>query len=261
MVDMKRHLTRLQREIIVSSLGVMAAITMSVVAYYQRPSNFWSAGADKVAIALLVALAVRWINMLLESATPKADLYASSLGQMMQDLGEARRRIWIAQNWLPNGEKLGYTLAKSTVPRDELRLIVASLRRDATADGIVSPVYARIRGRKKLTIDDAKTNIKLSVQSFAEPECLSCVRFNYGHSPGWIVVIDDTVYWGPTPIHEANWDNDLYFHRADVRSDWGTFWKEQFIKMWDETTHNIEAERAWNEKLVEAVPAALERGA
>ena len=162
----------------------------------------------------------------------------SSNAQVEYDrmLRSASQRVWIYQTWLPTGALGSEHICRNNV--SNTRLLLLSFQRG-------SPIYRRIQGRH-ITPAQAKSNSIDSIEAFIRNKRLDCVRFNYGHHPGWIAVLDSSVFWGPTPVDTDSHAEDFLFHKHDVDSEEGEFWVRQFETMWDTYSHSLEKEKAHN---------------
>lgn len=258
--DQSEFATRLKRkELFTTLVLVLVAIILTQSVFLFSPttapvrvSGYLATLIDKVAIAILVAIAVRWVNVFLGDKVVKIAAQPSSRVEVMTAVPTARKRLWFAQNWLHNGELQANKILDAVVPSDQLRVIFASFRRDDDPErGWVSPIYARGRSRG-LDPSDMKSHVKESVMNFAKANRTDCLRFNYGHCPAWIVVVDNDVYWGPTPIHESNWNLDIHFNHDKSFNPLGAYWIDQFERMWS-TSHQLDVEAGFNEKLSEFI--------
>lgn len=253
--DQSAHTRRLrQKELATTLILGLVAIVLTLSSYLfsgqsTTPGKYLSTLVDKIAIAILVAIVVRWVNNFLGDKVAKIAAQPSSRAEVMAAIPTARKRLWFAQNWLHNGELQAEAILSAAVPPEQLRVVFASFRRDADLEkGWVSPIYARGRSRG-FDASDMKSRIKESVMSFAKAHKTSCLRFNYGHCPAWVVVVDNDVYWGPTPIHESNWNLDMLFHHDKSTNPLGAYWLDQFEKMWTTSSHMLDVEAKFNEKL------------
>ena len=153
----------------------------------------------------------------------------------------ARERIWICQTWFPGVERDATEILQSNL--SNVRILLSSFKAG-------SPIFARISGRKMKAVN-AKANVESSVKLFVESEKQECLRFTYGHNPGWIAVIDSWVFWGPTPVNRDNHSMDFLFHKHPVSGPQGVFWVGQFELLWQSYSHDYEAEKEYNEELRE----------
>jgi len=254
-------ITTVKRELAITLILVLVAIVLTQLAYgYGRGSQPYDLLSyvvllgDKSAIAILVGLSVRWLTVLFGETAARISAQPSGRVEVMEAMVKARSRVWFAQNWLHDGDGQGKILVEAKVPSDQLRVLFASFRLDDDEEnGWVSPIYARGKSRE-YSASDVMTYVKASVLRFARAGKLTSVRFNFGHFPAWVVVIDNYVYWGPTPIHESNWAQDMLFRKDHVNNPLGQFWEDQFNRMWIMSSQDIAAEARWNKKLAEYVP-------
>ena len=172
----------------------------------------------------------------------RADTEESDDIEYHEAIKDARERIWISQTWFPGIERDAAEIIQREL-RD-VRVVLASFKEG-------SPVHSRVLGRK-LKLSRAKANVESCVRLFLEHGMKPCLRFCYGHHPGWIAVIDAWVFWGPTPIHRDNHSIDFLFHKHPVQGPKGRFWVEQFELLWENFSHDYDAETIYNEELVES---------
>lgn len=179
--------------------------------------------------------------------------YCSSEHAYHNAIREARNRIWIYQTWLPGHEKDGEEIGNKNI--SDVRLLLLSFKVDLDQNPpIYSPIYSRIRGRK-LKTEEAQLFSARSVKALAE-KCLdrnidvsNVVRFNCGHHPGWIAIIDESVFCGFTPINLESHAKNFLFHQYLIDSEEGKFWKNQFELLWGTYSHSFEQEKQYNPKL------------
>jgi hypothetical protein len=194
-------------------LALFTAVFILAGALPQMPDLFATLLND-AGFALLVAILVYWVERLFQVGEPTVHSYASNEAEYRKAFKDAEYRVWIHNTWLARTDteanKILATEAK------DIRLLVASFRRDSNdPNGYCSFVYARIAGRGWKT-DAAKSNVCSTVQPFvkhgkAVPDHL---RFTFGHHPGWIAVLDNRVFWGPTPVDQDNQAQDIFFNAA-----------------------------------------------
>lgn len=234
-----------------SGVCLLLAIALIVYAMIFGAGSSVAGVLEKIAFAVIVALGVRWLNVVFEENQPpqKADIYSSSRAELYHAIENATRRIWICQTWLPGGAGDASKILERNLRNT--RLLVTSFKHD-------SAIRARIAARiDSYTEEAAKQNVANSVALFVNRGKQDYVRFNPIHHPGWIAIIDSDVFWGATPVERDNWSVDLLFHRARVRDFRASFWKGQFELLWgkkgDEErvkwSHNYEVECAYNNKL------------
>ncbi len=168
-------------------------------------------------------------------------------------LRNSNSKIWICQTWLPGTERDVSKIIERDVP--DIRLLLSSFKIDPESNPpIYSPIYARISGRE-LTKEDAQLYSARSVKALAKKyskqgvDLSNVIRFNYGHFPGWIAIIDDYVFCGFTPIDRESHSKDFLFHQYYIDSQEGKFWEEQFELLWEKYSHSFEEEKKYNPKL------------
>lgn len=93
----------------------------------------WDSLLEKIAFAILVALAVRWLTILFAILPETRDIYEATGEDIRNKILEAEDRIWILQTWLPGvGGDAKKILASGA---KDIKIILASF-----ANG--SPIYA-----------------------------------------------------------------------------------------------------------------------
>lgn len=192
---------------------------------------------------MLVAVVAKWVAIAFSSVEKeKADVYRCSKNEYEKALEDAKSSIWICQTWLPSPAVYTNLILKKK--RRDLRILLASFKPN-------SHIYARILGRPDIGNErDAMTMVKTCVAPFVEKGLGKCIKFNYGHHPGWITVIDKrVVYWGPTPVDIDNNTYDFFFHKDTIKGEWGDFWKCQFEILWDRYSHDLNKEEPFNPEL------------
>ncbi len=241
---LERAIKRRKTEIIVTIVLFILAVSLLFYTFAQPNELFTAQLSEKLSFAMIVALFARWVSVLFTEAefqedTEKNDYYEA--------IKHAKKRIWIAQTYLPGLESEAGAIAKNkpVVNQDttdkELRIMLASFKEG-------SPIFARIAGRE-MEPDEAKTNVAGSVRTFVSKGHKDCLRFNYGHHPGWIAVIDSVVFWGPTPVDRDNHLVDFLWGRYGTSTPKGTFWVAQFEELWNKFSQDFDAESEYNEKL------------
>lgn len=191
--------------------------------------------ADRVAFAIIVAIIVRWVGIFFAETE---SIEESDHIEYYEAIKNANSRIWICQTWLPGGEGDAHRIIDSKAA--DIRLMLASFKEG-------SPILARIAGRK-IEPRAAKVNVAGSVWPFVKQNKKNCLRFNSGHHPGWIAVIDSRVFWGPTPVDKDNQAIDFLFHVHNTKGQKGTFWENQFNVLWS-ACHGYDTEKRYNEQL------------
>lgn len=155
----------------------------------------------------------------------------------------AQQRVWISQTWLPGTEMEGDNLCKTQAT--DVRLVLLSFRER-------SPIYGRLIGRS-MSIEGAQNNSAHSIKAFTDCKRFECIRFNYGHHPGWIAVVDSLVFYGPTPIDKDSHSVEFLFQKYADDSQAGTFWIGQFETIWNKYSHTFEEETNYNKELLKLV--------
>lgn len=201
----------------------------------------------------MVAIVVRWTALWFSSVEVKEDIYSTDYSELHEAISGARKLIWIHQTWLPGVEHHGQRCVDSEA--SELRVCLASFQCEVdeskeTFD--VSSVFARVRSRR-LKVSSAKTLVANSVKPFCTAPAKKGrqieLKFNPNHHPGWIVVADSSVFWGPTPSARDNQTVDFLFERDSIRGAKGGFWLSEFEHLWSQS-HSYEVEkRLYNAEL------------
>ena len=216
---LRRIWARRRTESIVSIVVFGVAVALFILAI-ARPQTWDGRLADKLSMAVIVALGVRFINL----AFGEVHTYdESSKDEYYAALRAARKRILICQTWLPGTEEEALRIVRAEAP--DTRILLASMHER-------SFIHARILGRG-ISADEAKYAICLSVRRFILAGKKADIKFNRCHHPAWFAIIDNDVFWGPTPVNIDNHANDFLFHRHDVGSEKGKFWEDQFDVLWN----------------------------
>lgn len=227
-LKINRLLRQRKTEIIITIALFIFAISLILLS---SPHNFVEVGG-KLGFSLLVALIVRWVTVLFSEAETSEDCDRSDYHEAIKT---AHRRIWIYQTWLPDiGDGTEILNAKAS----DKRLLLLSFKQ-------ASPVYARIKGRE-MELNRAQVTSANSVESFVKAEKTDCVKFNYGHHPGWIAVIDSFVFCGPTPVNKNSLAMEFLFRKYRDSSQEGSFWVDQFEVMWGDYSHSFDEEKKYN---------------
>ena len=167
--------------------------------------------------------------------------YSNLRSEYNERLSAASERVWICQTWLPSIGRDSEDICRGNAA--DIRLLLSSFKAG-------SAIYSRIQGRN-ISAARAKNSSASSIEAFAKQGKLDAIRFNYGHHPGWIAVLDKTVFWGPTPVDRDSHAEKFLFHKHTADSEEGRFWISQFETMWDKHSHSIEEEKQYNEELLD----------
>ncbi len=169
-------------------------------------------------------------------------------------LNRSKVRTYVSNTWFSNRAKEADRLTGNQA-RDK-KVLFSSFRPG-------SHITARIAGRPDL---GSTPNEKLRRAKANVIECVDAIRrfnsrlhkpfdepvefrFNWGHHAGWISILDDQIWWGPTPSDVDNHSLDFLFFVAPHDSLWGKFWIEQFELMWTDSSLDEAAECEFNERL------------
>ncbi|MCH8149776.1 MAG: hypothetical protein IH987_17615, partial [Planctomycetes bacterium] len=169
-----------------------------------------------------VVLTLRSVDRELEALNGRVfavnvDVNASSEEEYHKAIETATNRIWICQTWFPGHAKDANQIMKAHSPKR--KILLASFKKN-------SHIWARIQGRADVVEkpEDAMRYVRGCVAALRDNDETVPLKFNYGHHPGWIAIIDDDVFWGPTPVNVDNQSRNLFFHKATIESEWGQFW-------------------------------------
>jgi hypothetical protein len=232
-LKINRLLRQRKTEIIITIALFIFAISLILLS---SPLSFVEVGG-KLGFSLLVALIVRWVTVLFSETETSVDCDRSDYHEAIKT---ARQRVWIYQTWLPGIERDGTEIFDAKA--SDKRLLFLSFKQD-------SPMSARIKGRGMKLIT-AQVNSASSVKPFVIKGRTDCVRFNYGHHPAWIAVIDSFVFWGPTPVTKNSHEIEFLFRKHHIASPEGSFWVDQFMEMWDNYSHSFDEEKKYNPELL-----------
>ncbi len=234
-------MTSHQRRVEIAVLCVLLLASAGLLFWISpfAPTQAFVDVVAKFGLALMVGVVVRLATLFLTPPEIKGDMFATSKAEYETAIREARHSIWILQTWFPG--LATYTALLLDRPDREFRIILSSFRRE-------SHIRSRILGRQDINTDHtAMVNVWQCVRPFLLAGKSESLRFNYGHHPGWITVVDEkTVFWGPTPVHLDNHALDLFFHKDSVEGTWGAFWKAQFNLIWTSFSHDVDKEREYN---------------
>jgi len=231
-----RTLWRRRVEVILTVVLMTLAISLVILAIGPLRSYLLVILGEKLAFAIIVALIVRWLSVAFAEAEESS---AADSREYHEAIRAARDQIWISQTWLPGIDGDATEILHSKA--HNIRVLLASFQEQ-------SPVYARIAGRQ-IRVGTAKSNVASSARPFIREGRQENIRFNRGHHPGWIAVIDSTVFWGPTPVHVDNHAMDFLFHKHSTKSAEGAFWSTQFRLLWDHHSNKLEDELQYNDEL------------
>ncbi len=235
--------------------GALFVLALAVMQSGAKPEGSSSTPslAEKLSYAMIVALIIRWVMVLFAEVEPRVDVYSSSYVEYHEAIRSAKHRIWILQTWLPGVESAAEEILDSDASNK--RILLGSFKDGMGATGkISSPLYARIAGRG-ISVDEAQSHVWNSCKRFFERGKTSYLRFNFGHHPGWIAVVDWRVFWGPTPVHLDNQSKPSFFHVDSASGEKGRILIEQFDHLWDDIgrhgphVHDYQAERVYNPHL------------
>ncbi|MFZ3384469.1 MAG: hypothetical protein WA144_11145 [Candidatus Methanoperedens sp.] len=227
--------------------------------YGQPPSPSTSLLKDLV-LAILIGVIVRTINWGLSEEKKGAELSNSDLLKEIKSeiapirsslektseydlrdaIKKAESKVWIYSTWIPGTEQVTMNILNTKA--NDIRILLASFKEG-------SPIFARIKGRK-FEIETAKHEVYMTAKPFVDKCKADCVRFNYGHHPSWIAVVDSAIYWGPTPVDEGNWQNDFLIHKHFDATREGKWWKAQFELIWKNSHDYSEEKQKYNNKLL-----------
>lgn len=233
----KTILRRHKTETVITSVLFIFAISLVLLPLGPLQGNILIQLGEKLGFSLLVALIVRWLTVILSEAEGASE--DSDRNEYHEAIRKARKRIWVYQTWLPWTDGNASEIVQRNV--QDTRILLLSFKES-------SPIYARITGRK-ISVTIAKCNSANSVNPFIEKGKGACLRFNHGHHPAWIAIIDSWVFWGPTPIDLDSHITEFLFHKHPVSSLKGKFWKDQFELLWDKYSHTLDDEKKYNEQL------------
>ena len=237
-LKIERVLRQRKTEIVITIALFIFAISLIILSLGPLQQSLPIEIGGKLGFSLLVALIVRWLTVLFSEAETSVDCDTSEYHEAIK---AARQRVWVYQTWLPGIERDGTEILYSRA--SDKRLLLLSFEK-------FSPVHARIKGRGMKTLT-AQHNSAASVKPFAINGQTDCVRFNYGHHPAWISVIDSFVYWGPTPVDLDSQAIEFLFHKHHVTSPEGVFWVNQFKSMWDRYSHSFDEEKKYNPEILD----------
>lgn len=204
----------------------------------------------KYFVGICRALDLDWETVSRSSASTVASLRQHDSDRSIEDcdrsqyskaIENAHQRVWVYQTWLPAIEIDADQICRSSAT--DIRLLLLSFKE-------FSPIYARLQGRR-MSVSRAQNNSASSVRAFVNCGKTDCVRFNYGHHPGWIAVVDSLVFWGPTPVNIDSHSVEFLFHKHPASSDKGKFWIGQFEIIWSEHSHTFDEELQYNKELLD----------
>lgn len=237
-LKIERVLKQRKTEIVITIALSIFAISLIILSLSSLQQSLPIEIGGKLGFSLLVALIVRWLTVLFSEAETSADCDTSEYHEAIKT---ARQRVWVYQTWLPGIERDSTEILYSRA--SDKRLLLLSFKES-------SPIYARIKGRGMKTLP-AQHNSAASVIPFIKNDQKDCIRFNYGHHPAWISVIDSFVFWGPTPVDLDSQAIEFLFHKHHVASPEGIFWVTQFNVIWDKHSHSFDEEKKYNLELLD----------
>lgn len=213
----------------------------------------WGDLGEKLAFAILVALAVRWLGIWFGEIPESQDIFESTGNQIRDAIQKATERIWVHQTWLPavGGDARLILDSKAS----DIRLVLLSFREE-------SPIFSRVKLRIDLPsgaapgarVEVAKNNSAMSARPFKAVKRKDSVRFTRYHHPGWMAIVDDEVFWGLTPLDADNWSVAEVCYRAKKTQRRAAYMVNQFRLLWEGTdpatgeriSHTYEEEMQYN---------------
>lgn len=201
---------------------------------------------EKLAFAILVAIFVRLVDLSFSEAVPKIDMYSATLLDYQIALKSAKKCICINQTWLLEGAVEAEIVAKSNA--NEIKILLASFKIgpvDIPYNKLdyPSPIYARIASRG-IDVSFAQSNVAAAAIPLYK-KSKKYVRFCFGHHPGWIAILDNEVFWGPTPLLIDNQSMDVLY-RDNKKGERGKFWVDEFDRLWTKFSHDLNIEIKYN---------------
>jgi hypothetical protein len=233
-IKIERVIRQRKTEIIITTVLFIFATSLILLSLGPLQGSLPIEIGGKLGFSLLVAVIVRWLTVLFSEAETSVDCDTSEYHDAVKS---ARHRVWVYQTWLPGVERDGTEILFSKA--SDKRLLLLSFEGS-------SPIYARIKGRR-MKVEAAKHNSAGSVRPFMRSGQTDCIRFNCGHHPAWIAVIDSFVFWGPTPVDVDSQAIEFLFHKHHVTSPEGIFWVNQFKVIWDRHSHSFDEEQQYNQ--------------
>ncbi len=215
--------------------AILAVVGIAALAWLDPAGNRFVSIFSACAAAAIVAGVLRGIAAL----TPEAsrDFHRSTHQSLRDAVDQARRRVHVLMTWIPT-ERDRLRIANSRA--EEIRVMLSSSRPEGH---LRSRISTRLDG---ISPEDAQQRIAGTARVFlANPDRVQ-LRFNHGHLPGWIVIADDRVYWGPFPAQEDCFAEEWWCHWDDSAGDWGRFWIGQFDWLWLKSAKDCHEERNFN---------------
>jgi hypothetical protein len=237
-LKIEKLLRQRKTEIVITIALFIFAISLVLLSLGPLQKSLPIEIGGKLGFSLLVALIVRWLTVLFSEAETSVDCDISEYHEAVK---AARQRVWIYQTWLPGIERDGTEILYSKA--SDKRLLLLSFEKS-------SPIYARVKGRG-MKVATAQHNSAGSVKPLVMSGQIDCIRFNYGHHPAWIAVIDSLVFWGPTPVDLDSQAIEFLFHKHSAASPEGVFWVNQFKVIWDRHSHSFDEEKKYNPELLD----------
>jgi hypothetical protein len=232
----ERVIRQHRSEILITTTLLLFSISLILLAQGPLQKSLLVDLGGKLGFSLLVALIVRWLSVIFAEAQTSVSCDSSEYHEAIK---AARRRVWVCQTWLPGIERDSAEILNARVT--DKRLLLLSFEPS-------SPIYARIKGRGT-KVSAAQHYSASSVKPFVKGGQTDCVRFNHGHHPGWIGVVDGWVFWGPTPVDLDSQSIEFLFHKHPVTSLEGAFWVRQFEEIWQNHSYLFDEERKYNPEL------------
>jgi hypothetical protein len=232
----ERVIRRHRPEILITMTLLLLSISLILLGQGQLQDNWLVKLGGQLGFSLLVALVVRWLSVIFAEVAPSVSCDSSEYHEAIK---AAQRRVWVCQTWLPGIERDSAEILAARVT--DKRLLLLSFAPS-------SPIYGRIKGRG-MKVSAAQHYSASSVKPFVKGGQTDCVRFNHGHHPGWIGVVDGWVFWGPTPVDLDSQSIEFLFHKHPVTSVEGAFWVRQFEEIWQNHSYLFDEERKYNPEL------------
>lgn len=244
MNDKQRWLQRHRNELVlVGILAAGAAVLIFRIAGIDSPTQ-GERVVEKFGLALFVAVIVRSLALIFDTAQRNVGDYRSSKKAYESAVKGAQSSLWLSQTWLPGFAAQAGDINSSVAP--DKQLMLASFQPQ-------SFIFSRVLGRMGVDIDTARGNVAQCAAHFKHLIAHDKLRFSFGHHPGWITIIDDKkVFWGPTPVSQDNNESSepACWNMDTVNGEQGRFWKRQFKLLWDNYSLTLDKEIKHNKELL-----------